>query len=84
MNMLTTAIRTALLDTPHLTALLQRLNTVLPEIKESQMYTTFAGLRFGDGDQVEVALCGHPPILWFRKSAFGNCSVTELPPVFAR
>ena len=69
MGMLKTATRTALLDAgerePHRTLpiLLDRLNKVLPEVKEPQMYATFAGLRLGEDGRVFYALAASPPIL---------------------
>ena len=75
MNMLTTAIRTALLRAGSLTDMLHQVNFVLPDIKEPQMYATFAGLRFETIDAIEFVLCGHPPMLWFQKELE---QVTEL------
>lgn len=69
MGMLKTAARTALLDAgerePHRTLplLLDRLNKVLPQVKEPQMYATFAGLRLGEDGRVFYALAASPPIL---------------------
>jgi hypothetical protein len=69
MGMLKTAVRTALLDAggrePHRTlpVLLDRLNTVLPEVKEAHMYATFAGFRLGADGSVFYALAASPPVL---------------------
>jgi len=69
MGMLKTATRTALLDAGErepqrtLPVLLDRLNTVLPEVKEPQMYATFAGFRLGEDGSVFYALAASPPIL---------------------
>jgi Stage II sporulation protein E (SpoIIE) len=69
MGMLKTATRTALLDAegrePHRTlpVLLDRLNRVLPEVKESHMYATFTGFRLGADGSVFYALAASPPIL---------------------
>ena len=69
MGMLKTAARTALLDAgerePHRTlpVLLDRLNTVLPEVKEPHMYATFTGFRLGADGSVFYALAASPPIL---------------------
>jgi serine phosphatase RsbU (regulator of sigma subunit) len=69
MGMLKTAARTALLDAgarePHRTlpVLLDRLNRVLPEVKEPQMYATFTGLRLGEDGRAFYALAASPPIL---------------------
>ena len=62
MGMLKTATRTALLDAegrePHRTlpVLLDRLNRVLPEVKEPHMYATFTGFRLGEDGRVFYAL----------------------------
>jgi hypothetical protein len=69
MGMLKTATRTALLDAegrePHRTlpVLLDRLNRVLPEVKEPHMYATFTGFRLGADGSVFYALAASPPIL---------------------
>jgi serine phosphatase RsbU (regulator of sigma subunit) len=72
MGMVKTAARTALLDStslePHavLPSLMERLNRVLPGVKEPQMYATFAGFHLSPGGSVFYALAAHPPILHFR------------------
>jgi hypothetical protein len=69
MGMLKTATRTELLDAegrePHRTlpVLLDRLNRVLPEVKEPHMYATFTGFRLGADGSVFYALAASPPIL---------------------
>jgi serine phosphatase RsbU (regulator of sigma subunit) len=69
MGMLKTAVRTALLDAgerePYKTlpVLLDRLNSVLPEVKEPHMYATFTGFRLGMDGSVFYALAASPPIL---------------------
>lgn len=74
MGMLKTAARTALLDGDSiepralLPTLMDRLNRVLPEVKEPQMYATFAGLRLHPDGSLYYALAAHPPILHYRKS----------------
>jgi len=72
MEMLKTATRTALLDAegrePHLPVLLDRLNRVLPEVKEPHMYATFTGFRLGADGRVFYALAASPPILQWHAS----------------
>lgn len=69
MGMLKTAVRTALLEAGELEpdrtlpVLLDRLNTVLPAVKESHMYATFTGFRLGADGSVFYALAASPPIL---------------------
>jgi serine phosphatase RsbU (regulator of sigma subunit) len=72
MGMLKTAARTALLDAAHtepstvLPVLMERLNRVLPSVKEPQMYATFAGFRLNPDGSVFYALAAHPPLLHYR------------------
>jgi Stage II sporulation protein E (SpoIIE) len=74
MGMLKTATRTDLLDAdqhqPHQTLpmLMDRLNRVLPEVKEPHMYATFAGLRLGADGSVFYGLAGSPPMLQWHAS----------------
>ena len=42
---------------------------VLPEVKPSEMYATFAGLRFEGGGRVEYLIAGHPAILHYHASS---------------
>ncbi|HVZ85145.1 MAG TPA: SpoIIE family protein phosphatase, partial [Terracidiphilus sp.] len=69
MGMLKTAARTALLDAGErepaatLPLLLDRLNTVLPVVKEAHMYATFTGLRLGANGVVHYGLAASPPLL---------------------
>ncbi len=84
MGMLKTATRTALLEAgerePHRTlpVLLDRLNTVLPEVKEPQMYATFTGFRLGADGSVFYALAASPPILQWHAGG-RTLSLTEEP-----
>jgi len=76
MGMLKTAARTALLEAGGLTReqtlplLLERLNCVLPEVKEPHMYATFTGFRLGADGTVHYAIAASPPILhWHANGA---------------
>jgi len=66
MGMVKTAGRTLLLDGCGLTEMQDKMNRVLPSVKEQNMYMTFAGLRFALGDEAEYASAGHPPMLHWR------------------
>lgn len=72
MGMLKTATRTALLDAgeraPDCTmpVVLDRLNTVLPGVKEPQMYATFSGFRLCTDGAVFFALAASTPVLHWR------------------
>ncbi len=75
MGMIKTAVRTQLFDLPSPTAVFERLNEVLPAVKEPHMYATATALRIfppmADAPcRVEYAIAGHPPIL--RASANGD------------
>jgi hypothetical protein len=63
MGMVKTAGRTLLLDGCGLAEMQDKMNRVLPSVKEQNMYMTFAGLRFAAGDEAEYASAGHPPML---------------------
>jgi serine phosphatase RsbU (regulator of sigma subunit) len=74
MGMLKTAMRTALLDAGErepsrtLPVLLDRINTVLPAVKEPQMYATFTGFRLGVDGSVYYSLAASPPFLHWHAS----------------
>jgi serine phosphatase RsbU (regulator of sigma subunit) len=69
MGMLKTAARTALLDaaTGHpsgtLPALLEKLNRVLPDVKEPQMYATLTAFRLNADGRAWYAMAASPPVL---------------------
>jgi serine phosphatase RsbU (regulator of sigma subunit) len=83
MGMLKTATRTALLDAGEheaartLPVLLNRLNSVLPEVKEPHMYATFTGLRLGADGSVYFALAASPPILQWHADGKGLSHMEE-------
>lgn len=86
MGMVKTATHTALLDVcsiePRavLPSLMERLNRVLPGVKEPQMYATFAGFRLNSDGSVFYALAAHPPILHYRMNArTEHISVEQFP-----
>lgn len=72
MGMLKTAVRTALIDASTmrpeivLPSLMERLNRVLPSVKEAQLYATFAGFRLNADGSIFYALAAHPPILHYK------------------
>jgi len=77
MGMIKTAVRTQLLDLPSPTAVFERLNEVLPAVKEPHMYATCTALRIrpaGDGVpcRVEYAIAGQPAML--HSSSDGHVS----------
>jgi serine phosphatase RsbU (regulator of sigma subunit) len=86
MGMLKTAARTVLLDANTeepcqvLSSMMKRLNRVLPDVKEPQMYATFAGFQLRDGGSMEYALAAHPPALLYRgRSGVEQLSCEQFP-----
>jgi serine phosphatase RsbU (regulator of sigma subunit) len=86
MGMVKTAARTALLDESSmgpqevLSSLLDRLNRVLPAVKESQMYTSFAAFSLNGNGMVFYSVAGHPPFLHYRnRESVERISKEEFP-----
>jgi serine phosphatase RsbU (regulator of sigma subunit) len=87
MGMLKTAARTALLEAGELgrdqtlPLLLERLNSVLPEVKEPHMYATFTGFRLGADGSVHYALAASPPVLHWHanQSALAHIEEEQFP-----
>ena len=83
MGMLKTATRTALLDAGErepactMPMLLERLNTVLPGVKEPQMYATFSGFRLCADGQVFFALAASTPVLHWRANGSAVSKLEE-------
>jgi serine phosphatase RsbU (regulator of sigma subunit) len=75
MGRLKIAARTALLDAEErdpketIPLLLNRLNTVLPQVKEPTMYATFTGFRLGANGNIYCALAASPPVVQWHASA---------------
>jgi serine phosphatase RsbU (regulator of sigma subunit) len=85
MGMLKAAARTALLEPStapeRLPLLLDRLDNVLPAVKESHMYAAFAALQLGPLGRVRHALAGHPPVLHYchGHGTFCELSLEQFP-----
>ncbi len=83
MGMLKTATRTALLDAGErepnrtLPVLLDRLNTVLPNVKEPHMYATFSAFRLCKDGAVYYALAASPPILHWHANGLALSKLEE-------
>jgi hypothetical protein len=75
MGMIKTAVRTQLFDLPSPTAVFERLNEVLPAVKEPHMFATCTALRIHAGPngacQVEYAIAGQPAMLQLQASSAG-------------
>ena len=68
MGMIKTAVHTQLFDLPSPTAVFDRLNEVLPAVKEPHMYATCTALRIFENEpttacRVEYAIAGQPAML---------------------
>jgi serine phosphatase RsbU (regulator of sigma subunit) len=61
--------------------LLDRLDSVLPAVKESHMYAAFAALQLGPLGRVRHALAGHPPVLHYcnANGTFSELSLVQFP-----
>jgi serine phosphatase RsbU (regulator of sigma subunit) len=83
MGMIKTAVRTQLIDAPSPTALLERLNQVLPEVKESHMYATCTALRIhpaiSNACRVDFAIAGQPAMLHKSDMEVRQLSQQQLP-----
>jgi serine phosphatase RsbU (regulator of sigma subunit) len=83
MGMLKTATRTALLGSEEdepcraLPVLLDRLNAVLPSVKEAHMYATFTAFRLGADGSVFYALAASPPILHWHANGLALSKLEE-------
>jgi serine phosphatase RsbU (regulator of sigma subunit) len=87
MGRVKTAARTALLDAcdrapaETLPGLLDRLNTVLPQVKEPTMYVTFTGFRLCADGSVFCALAASPPVVHWHAAAqsISQCDEPQFP-----
>jgi sigma-B regulation protein RsbU (phosphoserine phosphatase) len=87
MGMLKTAVRTALLDatTGHPSAtlplLLEKLNRVLPDVKEPQMYATLTAFRLNADGTAWYATAASPPVLHWSAQGDARRMVEEQYPL---
>jgi len=83
MGMIKTAVRTQLVDLPSPAAVFDRLNQVLPAVKESHMYATATALRIypvsNDVLHVDCSIAGHPAMLHAGPCAVERISDQQLP-----
>ena len=66
MGNLKTALRYGFAQGQSLSGVVASVCKVLPEVKPSEMYATFAGLRFEGGGRVEYLIAGHPAIFHYH------------------
>jgi serine phosphatase RsbU (regulator of sigma subunit) len=76
MSMVKSAIRMKLLHKGRLEELCEDLNKVVFQVKQPEMFVTFAAMRFGSGNEASYVLAGHPSILHYQKA---SRTVVELP-----
>jgi serine phosphatase RsbU (regulator of sigma subunit) len=88
MGMLKTAARTALLDAASghpsgtLPGLLDKLNRVLPDVKEPQMYATLTAFRLNRDGSAWYATAASPPVLhWSSQKSDARLVVDEQYPL---
>lgn len=67
MSMVKSAMRMKLLHSGQLEELCDDLNRVVFQVKQPDMFVTFAAMRFGDSGKAEFILAGHPSILHYAK-----------------
>ncbi len=67
MGMIKTAIRYGLLLGQSLAKLLDGINSVLPSVKEPNMFATLAALRFDSSNAFDYISAGHVPLLHYRR-----------------
>jgi sigma-B regulation protein RsbU (phosphoserine phosphatase) len=81
MGMVKTVVHHGVLLGQPLTALLDGINKVLPEVKEPSMYATLSAIRFDGSSQLEYTSAGHLPLLHFRRSSHDvtHCSIEQFP-----
>lgn len=84
MGMIKTAVRTQLFDLPSPTAVFERLNEVLPAVKEPHMYATCSALRIlqngvDQACRVEYAIAGQPPMLCASSTGIARLADQQLP-----
>ncbi len=83
MGMIKTAVRTQLFDLPAPTAVFERLNEVLPAVKEPHMYATCTALRIQPGSngscRVDYAIAGQPAMLHASENRTSRLADEQLP-----
>jgi len=76
MSMVKSAIRMKLLHSGQIEELCDDLNRVVFQVKQPEMFVTFAAMRFGESGRADYVLAGHPSIL-HHKRATGQVSELE-------
>jgi serine phosphatase RsbU (regulator of sigma subunit) len=81
MAMFKSAMRSRLMRTVDLQALVTDVNRVIFDLKNPSMFITCACLTYSEGDAMEVVLAGHLPVLHYRQEtgSLEELSVPNLP-----
>jgi hypothetical protein len=81
MSMVKSSVRTAVSKGESLVELMGRLNAVLFDLTEPNMFVTIAGLRSAGSGRVEYLLAGHPPILHYHalSQSVSQLQMEQLP-----
>ena len=81
MAMIKAAIRYGLHAGHSLPQVLEQLNAILPGLKGSNMFATFAAVRFDESSEVEYVSAGHVPLLHYqhREAQVVAYSMPQLP-----
>lgn len=81
MGMLKAAMRLAVQLRQMPVAAVESVDSVLPDLKEREMFATLALLRFDGSREAEYTLAGHPPILHYRHGSkdTARLSMEQLP-----
>lgn len=69
MGMMKSALRMKLLASHGLDSLFNDLNQVLFQVKDRDMFVTFACLQFGGSGSASYCVAGHPPILHYQSES---------------
>ena len=68
MGNLKTALRFGFAQETSFPGVIAAVSRVLPQVKPSEMYATFVGLRFVGNGRIEYLVAGHPPILHYHSA----------------
>lgn len=81
MGNLKTALRFGAGEGLPLQTVLEKVNRVLPAVKQPEMYATFAGVCSRTNGEIEYCVAGHPPILHYQAKGktVQSCGMEQFP-----
>lgn len=81
MGNLKTALRLGVVEGHPLPVILNRINHVLPAVKDTEMYATVAAVRSAGAGLMEYSLAGHLPMLHYRavNKLVSRCGMQQFP-----